>query len=164
MPIDTCPIVHFQKKGKHWHGHWATTPGCTVNELLVRIVDELAPRQAGFLERGFTAMAPLTMQEVATSVGCLVGSVSRLVAKVQAVTPLGRMPLKSLFSLKKTGIIAKIAELLANEDAENRLSDPKIAKIMRRQGIKVSRRSIAKYRKVLNNPSTHDPERIVRRK
>ena len=134
-----------------------------VPELLVRIADVLAIHQEQFLERGFVAMRPLTMREVASRVGCSESSVSRVIAGVEAETPWGRLPLKAFFSplvgpmhnlTSQTSIKAKLLGMISNEDKYKPLSDEILSKQMREEGIDVSRRTVAKYRQSLGIPST----------
>lgn len=158
-------IVYYHKENNRWISHWHDKPRWMVPELLVRIADELATRQEGFLERGFTAMAPLTLREVAASVGCHFSSVLRVIAGVDAETPWGRLPLKVLFSSKvgsadkvwsQTSVKARLVRIIEREDKANPLSDEAVSKRMREEDIDVSRRTVAKYRQSLGIASTQD--------
>jgi tetratricopeptide (TPR) repeat protein len=100
-------------------------------------------------------MAALTLKEIASTVGCAESSVSRIIGEVEAETPWGRIPLKSLFSQKvpsrsgftsQTAVIAKVAKIIQAEDKKNPLSDEDITNKMRLAGINIARRTITKYR------------------
>lgn len=156
-------VIYYQKENDKWTSNWFDEPRWMVPELLVRIADVLAIHQEQFLERGFVAMRPLTMREVASRVGCSESSVSRVIAGVEAETPWGRLPLKAFFSplvgpmhnlTSQTSIKAKLLGMISNEDKYKPLSDEILSKQMREEGIDVSRRTVAKYRQSLGIPST----------
>jgi hypothetical protein len=147
--------VYFQKENDHWRPYWQGMPRWMVPEMLVRIADALAKHQDGFLEKGFSKMAALTMKEIASSVGCAESSVSRIIYGVEAETPWGRLPLKCFFSQKvpsthgftsQTSIIEKVVKLIGTEDKQKPFSDEDIVKIIRQEGIDIARRTITKYR------------------
>jgi len=158
-------VVYFQKGKDHWEAYWQGTPRWMVPEMLVRISDALGKHQEGFLERGFSGMAALTMKEIASSVGSTESSVSRIISGVEAETPWGRLPLKCLFSQKvisahgftsQTSVIEKVAKIIDTEDKRKPLSDENIAKILRREGINIACRTINKYRQKLKIASSSE--------
>jgi RNA polymerase sigma-54 factor len=132
---------------------------------LQRIADAVFRRQRGFLERGVSGLAPLRMQEVADEVGVHISTVSRGVAGKYAQTPRGIYPLKFFFTggtLKDTGEVAsqvsikeRVRELIEKEDATRPLSDDQLAaRLQELDGIKIARRTVTKYRKALDIPSS----------
>lgn len=132
---------------------------------LKRISVALFHRQRGFLERGKEALLPLRMQEVADEVGVHISTVSRAVAGKYAQTPRGIFPLKFFFTggtTKTSGeeasqisIKERIKKIVAAEDPKKPLSDDAIAKALEDEdGIKIARRTVTKYRKALEIPSS----------
>ena len=127
-----------------------------------RVIEEVFRAQREFLERGREALRPLPMTEVARRVGVHVATVSRAVAGKYVQTPRGIFPLRMFFSGGKrteTGqdvawgaIKARLQEIVDREDKSHPLSDEQIAKALRREGIDIARRTVAKYRKLLNIP------------
>ena len=138
-------------------------------ENLYKIVENLVQYQSEFLRKGKRYLKPLTMKEVAEKVGLHESTVSRIVSNKFAQTPIGVLPLKSFFSGKvksNSGEVSKenvkflIKEIVENENKAKPLSDEAISKILKEKGIKVARRTVAKYREELNIPDS----RLRRRK
>ncbi|MEM8710426.1 MAG: RNA polymerase factor sigma-54 [Planctomycetota bacterium] len=132
---------------------------------LERIANALFRRQKAFLKRGEEALKPLRMQEIADEVGVHISTVSRAVAGKYAQTPRGIFSLKFFFvggTTKTTGeetsqisIKERIKKIVAAEDVRKPLSDEGIAKALEEQdGIKIARRTVTKYRKALEIPSS----------
>lgn len=132
---------------------------------LKRISVALFNRQKPFLERGKEALRPLRMQEIADEVGVHISTVSRGVAGKYAQTPRGIFPLKFFFTggtTKSSGeeasqitIKERIKKIVGAEDPEKPLSDDAIARALEDEdGIKIARRTVTKYRKALEIPSS----------
>ncbi|MGK0481575.1 MAG: RNA polymerase sigma-54 factor [Planctomycetota bacterium] len=132
---------------------------------LERIATALFHRQKAFLERGEEALKPLRMQEIADEVGVHISTVSRAVAGKYAQTPRGIFSLKFFFvggTTKASGeetsqisVKERIKKIVGAEDVRKPLSDEGIAKALEEQdGIKIARRTVTKYRKALEIPSS----------
>ncbi len=132
---------------------------------LKRISVALFNRQKAFLVRGKEALMPLRMQEIADEVGVHISTVSRGVAGKYAQTPRGIFPLKFFFTggtTKSSGeeasqitIKERIKKIVGAEDPRKPLSDDSIAKALEDEdGIKIARRTVTKYRKALELPSS----------
>ncbi|RJX18261.1 MAG: RNA polymerase sigma-54 factor [Ammonifex sp.] len=131
---------------------------------LHRIVTALVQKQRGFLEAGIPALRPLTMKEIARAVGLHESTVSRATAQKYVQCPRGIFKLKFFFTggvndKNGTPVAAQsvkwlIKEIVASEHPEKPLSDREITCILKNRGIKVSRRTVAKYRADLNIPGT----------
>ncbi len=127
-----------------------------------RVVEEVFDAQRDFLERGPGALRPLPMTEVASKVGVHVATVSRAVAGKYVQTPRGIFPLRMFFSGGTTtasgedvawdAVKAKLKEIIDREDKSRPLSDDQIAQALASEGIKIARRTVAKYRNLLNIP------------
>lgn len=123
---------------------------------LYRIVSELVRRQRDFLDTGIAALKPLTLREVARAVGLHESTVSRAVARKYVQCPRGIFRLKVFFSGGVSDASGKavaaqsvkwlIKEIVAAENPGKPLSDQEIVNILSVRGIKVSRRTVAKYR------------------
>jgi RNA polymerase sigma-54 factor len=133
---------------------------------LQRIAEAIFKRQRGFLERGVSGFKPLRMQEVADEVGVHISTVSRAVSSKYAQTPRGIYPLKYFFTggtQKASGEVAsqvsikqRIADLVAQEEASHPLSDEELAALLEeKDNVRIARRTVTKYRKALNIPSSN---------
>lgn len=134
-------------------------------ESLLRIATAIVQRQREFLDYGPEKLRPLKMQEIADVVGVHISTVSRAIRGKFAQTPQGILPLKAFFSggqrtsrggqRSRVSIQERIKAIVDSEDRSAPLSDEEIVRILReRDGIKVARRTITKYRKALSIPAS----------
>ena len=139
-------------------------------DTLLRVVRCLVREQSGFLEFGPQALHPLTLREVAAKLDLHESTVSRAVAGKFAHTPRGTLPLRAFFasgigtdaggSASSTAIQDRIRKLVANEDPRKPLSDAKLADTLKKEGVPVARRTVAKYREALQIPASHERVRV----
>ena len=130
-----------------------------------RIASEIVKTQTDFLDHGISELRPLTMSAVAAVVGVHETTVSRAVAGKYMQTPRGVYEMKYFFTPGITAADGKqvsnktvkdmIADMVANEDPAKPLSDQEIMALLKEEGIKIARRTIAKYRLVLRIPPSH---------
>lgn len=131
-------------------------------QTLFRIGSALVRHQRDFLERGPAYLRPLTLRAVAAEIGLHPSTVGRAVANKYAQTPWGIFPLSRFFDsgvrtrsgrgLAAEGVKARLADLVRREASGRSLSDRELAALLARQGIQVSRRTVAKYRRALGIP------------
>ncbi|OWZ83797.1 RNA polymerase factor sigma-54 [Natranaerobius trueperi] len=136
---------------------------------LHNIVNKLIEFQKPFLDNGVSYLRPLTLKQIAEQIGVHESTVSRATANKYVQTPQGVFPLRYFFSSKventktdsssSTSIKHKIKNLIENEDKKQPLSDQKISEILKESAINISRRTVAKYRKELNIPSSSKRKR-----
>ncbi len=126
------------------------------NETLLKTARVLVARQQAFLEQGEEAIAPLTLKEVAEEIGVHESTISRITTGKYIQTPRGTLELKRLFAVRLEGaevsgaaIKAMVRRLIEDEPAHAPLADEVIAAMLARQGIRVARRTVAKYREQL---------------
>jgi len=127
------------------------------NDTLLRTAQELVERQRDFLEQGPEAILPLTLREVADAIGMHESTVSRIVSGKYIQTPRGTFELKRLFAVRLEGaevsgaaVRAMVKRLIDDEPAAAPLADDVIAGLLARQGIRIARRTVAKYRDQLS--------------
>jgi RNA polymerase sigma-54 factor len=123
---------------------------------MIRVMEAIVEAQAEFFERGPQALRPLTLQDVAERIGMHESTVSRVTTNKYVQTPRGVFPLKYFFSsgletesgesVSSRMAMARIRELIAAEDKRKPLSDQRIAELLRKEGLIVARRTVAKYR------------------
>ena len=132
---------------------------------LLKIAQAMVDRQREFLDYGPERLKPMKMQEIADSVGVHISTVSRAIRGKYAQTPQGILLLKSLFSggqrtatggqRSRVSIQERIREIVDAEDKKAPLSDEEIVRILReRDGVKVARRTVTKYRIALGIPAS----------
>ncbi|MFS8606644.1 MAG: RNA polymerase factor sigma-54 [Gammaproteobacteria bacterium] len=138
------------------------------NETLLKVAMTIVQRQTEFLEKGEEYMKPMVLRDVAEAIQMHESTVSRVTTGKYMHTPRGVFEFRYFFSShlasedgeqSSTAVRAKIRKLVAAEDPEKPLSDNQIARILSNEGIKVARRTIAKYREALNIPSSSDRKR-----
>jgi RNA polymerase sigma-54 factor len=132
---------------------------------LEKVTRAIIEHQREFLERGPEYIQPLKMQQIADQVKVHVTTVSRAVDDKWVQTPRGNFPLKRFFGgashNKTTGediawerVKQKLLELINTEDKANPLSDEELVDRMVAAGYPIKRRTVTKYRKMLNIPSS----------
>ena len=130
---------------------------------LLRVVRAVVEAQREFFDYGPHALKPLPMTGVAEQLGIHVATVSRAVADKYIATPRGVLPLRKFFSGGLTtdegeemawdAIKAALKDLIASEDRTKPLSDEAIAEELKKRGMDIARRTVAKYRDQLGIPS-----------
>jgi RNA polymerase sigma-54 factor len=134
-------------------------------DTLLRVACYIVDYQNGFLEYGEEAMKPLILNDVAKDLGLHESTISRVTTQKFIDTPRGLFELKYFFSshvsttmggeCSSTAIRAVIKKLIVAENRQKPLSDSAITTLMREQGINIARRTVAKYRVMMNiSPSS----------
>ena len=131
-------------------------------DTILRVSQAIVERQRQFLEHGDVAMRPLVLREIAETLGLHESTISRVTTQKYMATPRGTYELKYFFgshvateaggAASSTAIRALIKQLVGAEDTHAPLSDSRIAQVLGEQGIVVARRTIAKYRELLQIP------------
>jgi RNA polymerase sigma-54 factor len=134
------------------------------NSTLKRVAQVIVDKQTDFLDRGPEFIVPLKMQQIADVVGVHVTTVSRAVDDKYIETPRGIFPLKRFFGGGTTNsegeevawdiIRIKLKEIVEKEDKSDPLSDDALVDELAKQGLQLARRTVTKYRKALNIPSS----------
>ena len=132
---------------------------------LERLTRVLLARQADFFESGPAHLRPLTMAEVAGELGVHETTVSRAASGKWMLTPWGLREFRSFFSsgvatdeggaVAASGVQEIIADILARENPGEPLSDEAITAKLRERGLRIARRTVAKYRDALGLPPAH---------
>ncbi len=141
------------------------------NETLMKVSGKIVEHQRGFLEHGEEAMKPLVLADIAQEVDMHESTISRVTTRKYMLTPRGVFELKYFFSshvgtdsggeASSTAIRAMIKKLIAAEETRKPLSDNKIAQLLADEGIKVARRTVAKYRESMNIPPSNERKRLA---
>jgi len=130
---------------------------------LLRVVEAVVARQREFLDHGPHFLKPMPMIDVADELALHVGTISRAVSEKWVQTPRGVFPLRKLFSggletdsgedRSWEAVKAKLKEVVEAEDRTRPLSDRAIAEALEKEGIRIARRTVVKYREQMGIPS-----------
>jgi RNA polymerase sigma-54 factor len=139
---------------------------------IVRVATAIVGRQQGFLEAGLSGLRPLVLRDIADDIGMHESTVSRVVTNKYMTTPRGIFPLKFFFhsaishalqgDISSVVVKERIRELIEQEDPDHPLSDARVARQLNRLGIRIARRTVAKYREELRVPSSEQRRRALR--
>ncbi len=132
---------------------------------ILRTCEVIVRRQGEFLERGEQGLKPMMIKEVAEEIGVHPSTVSRAVANKYVHTSQGVYELRYFFTEGVNGpeggdlplvlLKRRVKKLIEDEDPRKPLTDDQLAAELQRQGIRVTRRTVAKYREDMQIPSTH---------
>lgn len=141
------------------------------NETLLKVGIEIVKRQQAFLEIGEEGMKPLVLHDIADAIGMHESTISRVTTQKYIHTPRGIFELKYFFSshvgttaggeASSTAIRAMIKKMIADEPPRKPFSDSKLANMLAEQGIKVARRTVAKYREAMNIPPSNERKKLI---
>ena len=125
-------------------------------QTMLKVMNFIVDRQRDFFEKGVEFLKPLTLREVAEVISMHESTVSRVTNEKYVQTPRGVLPLKFFFSsalstasgedASARSIRAKLQRMVAEEKSGDPLTDQQIVHLFQEQGIKIARRTVAKYR------------------
>ncbi len=140
------------------------------HDTVMKVARCIVERQIEFFEHGEEHMKPMVLRDVAETIDMHESTVSRVTNNKYMHTPRGVLEFKYFFSShlstvdgeeqSSTAVRAKIRKLVGAENPAKPLSDSKLAALLKEDGVKVARRTVAKYREAMNIPSSS--ERRVR--
>ncbi len=140
--------------------HWMIQAIEQRRQTMLKVMNFIVDRQREFFEKGVEYLRPLTLREVADVINMHESTVSRVTNEKYVQTPRGLLPLKFFFSsglATTTGedasarsIRAQIEKMVADEDAKNPLTDQQIVEMFAQRGVRIARRTVAKYRDQLS--------------
>lgn len=143
------------------------------NETLLKVARTIVQRQAAFLERGEEAMQPMILRDVAEAVAMHESTISRVTTGKYMHTPRGIYEFRYFFSSHVAGadgedissiaIRARLRKLIAEEDPAKPLSDAQLAAVLSGEGIRVARRTVAKYREAMGLASSSERRQATAR-
>ena len=142
------------------------------SETLLNVSACIVEHQSDFLEHGEEAMKPLVLQDIADALDLHESTISRATTRKYMHTPRGTYELKYFFSShvsadngnthSSKAIQALIKKMIDNEMPNKPLSDNKIMGLLKEKGIKVARRTIAKYREAMTIPPSNERKRLIK--
>ena len=140
------------------------------DDTLRRVVELIVLFQRDYLEGGEGQLRPLTMAKIAAALRVHETTVSRALANKHVKTPRGVVPLKHFFqpgyrctdgsALTPEAVKEIIAEAIDNEEPSNPIRDVDVGDMLKKRGLALARRTIAKYREELGIPSSKERRRL----
>ena len=140
-------------------------------QTIYKVVESIVHRQKDFLDKGVEHIKPMMLKDIAEDIGMHLSTVSRVVNRKYAHTPQGVIELRRFFTegmMNEEGeeistriIKLKIKKLIEDEDTHNPITDDQVVKILAKDGIKLSRRTVAKYRDQMQIPGSRERRAVV---
>ncbi len=140
-------------------------------QTIYKVVESIVHRQQEFLDKGVQYIKPMMLKDIAEDIGMHLSTVSRVVNRKYAHTPQGVIELRRFFTegmMNEDGeeistriIKLKIKKLIEEEDSHNPITDDQVVKILAKDGIKLSRRTVAKYRDQMHIPGSRERRAVV---
>jgi len=141
------------------------------NETVLRVATKIVEIQRDFFERGDEAMKSMVLRDVADALDLHESTISRVTTQKYMYTPRGTFEFKYFFSshvntmeggeCSSVAIRAIIRKLVSSESPAKPLSDQRIAALLSDQGIKVARRTVAKYREAMGIAVSNERRRLT---
>ncbi len=138
---------------------------------LQRVVESIVEHQKGFLDHGLPAFRPLTLKEIAAQTGLHESTISRVTTNKHVQTPRGIFEMKFFFSgglgtdqggsASTPAVKEKLRQLVETEPPQDPHSDQRLAELMKGQGIRIARRTVAKYREEMRILPAHQRKRVA---
>ncbi|MCQ8279465.1 RNA polymerase factor sigma-54 [Acetobacteraceae bacterium KSS8] len=134
-------------------------------QTILKVASEVMRQQDGFLRHGVSHLRPLILRDIAEAVELHESTVSRVTANKYIATPRGLLELKYFFTTainataggethSAEAVRHRIRSMVQAETAETILSDDAIVAALRKEGVDIARRTVAKYREALRIPSS----------
>ena len=135
-------------------------------QTIYKVVESMVNRQKEFLDKGVQYIKPMMLKDIAEDIGMHLSTVSRVVNRKYAHTPQGVIELRRFFTEGMTNedgeevstriIKLQIKKLIEEEDSHNPITDDQVVKILAKDGMKLSRRTVAKYRDQMHIPGSRE--------
>jgi RNA polymerase sigma-54 factor len=126
---------------------------------IYKVTESIVRHQQEFFEKGAGFIKPMILRDIASDIGMHESTISRVTTNKYVHTPQGIYELKYFFnsgistddgdSLASESVKLKIKEMVSQEDDKKPLSDQKIVDLLKKEGIIIARRTVAKYRDIL---------------
>ncbi|HET6266538.1 MAG TPA: RNA polymerase factor sigma-54 [Acidobacteriota bacterium] len=140
-------------------------------KTIYKVAESIVRHQRAFLDYGIECLKPLILKTVAEDIGMHESTVSRAVTNKYMHTPQGVFEMKFFFhsslstarggDISSLSIKEKLRKLIDAEDPGKPLSDSEITSILQKEGLKISRRTVAKYREDMRIPPSHQRRSVV---
>jgi len=140
---------------------------------ILKVATEIVRQQDMFFQHGVEFLKPMTLKDIATVIGMHESTVSRVTSNKYITTPRGMFELKYFFSVSIQGcsglsahsamsVRHRIKTLIEEEGSSHVMSDDALVKILKREGVEIARRTVAKYREAMHIPTSAQRRREKR--
>ncbi len=132
---------------------------------MIKTAAAIVAAQEEFFKYGIKYLKPLTLAQVAQEIGMHESTISRVTSNKYMSTPRGAFEMKYFFSsgvvnsggeVASTSVKESIKEIIQSEDSARPMSDDDVTKALQKRGVKISRRTVMKYRESLGIPSSYE--------
>jgi RNA polymerase sigma-54 factor len=141
-------------------------------KTIYKVTEAIVTRQKDFFIKGVQFLKPMILKDIANDIGMHESTISRVTTNKFVHTPVGIFELKYFFnssinsadgtdSLASEAVKSKIKQMVSKEDARNPLSDQKIVELLKAENIDIARRTVAKYREMLNILSSAKRKKVL---
>jgi RNA polymerase sigma-54 factor len=137
---------------------------------IYKVAHSIVSFQKGFLDDGIEHLRPMVLRQVAEDIGMHESTISRVVSNKYMYTPRGLFPMKYFFhsgvdsargeNVSSMVVKERIRKVIEAEDPERPLSDSKIMRLLQKEGIRLARRTVAKYREEMLIPSSDKRKKV----
>ncbi len=137
---------------------------------IYKVAQSIVSFQKAFLDNGIEHLRPMVLRQVAEDIGMHESTISRVVSNKYMYTPRGLFPMKYFFhsgvdsargeNISSMVVKERIRRLVEAEDPERPLSDSKIMRMLQKEGIRLARRTVAKYREEMMIPSSDKRKKV----
>jgi RNA polymerase sigma-54 factor len=130
-------------------------------KTIYKVTEAILTRQKEFFEKGSQFLKPMVLKDIAADVGMHESTISRVTTNKYMHTPVGTFELKYFFNssinsadggeaLASSAVKERIKQLITKEDPKKPLSDQQIVELLAKENVEIARRTVAKYREMLN--------------
>lgn len=140
------------------------------SQTILRVAASIIRHQEEFFQHGISHLKPLTLRDISADVELHESTVSRVTSNKSMATPRGIFELRFFFTTALSGtngelhsaetVRRRVQVLISDEDPKAVLSDDSVAAMLRKEGIDIARRTVAKYREALHIPGSAQRKRL----
>jgi RNA polymerase sigma-54 factor len=140
-------------------------------QTIYKVCERIVERQREFLDHGVEFLKPMMLKDISEDIGMHLSTVSRVVNGKYAHTPQGVIELRRFFTegmvnddgeeVSTRIIKLRIKKMIESEDPHSPLTDDEIAKTLAKEGQKLSRRTVAKYRDQMKIPGSRERRQVI---
>lgn len=164
------PQVNTYLREKMRNALWLMKSIDQRQRTIYKVANSIVGFQREFLDFGIERLRPMVLRQVAEDIGMHESTISRVVSNKYMYTPRGLFPMKFFFhsgvdsargeNVSSLVVKERIKKLVEAEDPDRPLSDSKIMKMLQREGIRLARRTVAKYREEMAIPSSDKRKKV----